>query len=285
MGVRVHPNALAESTDIGDGSNVWAFAHVMPGARIGRDANICDHVYVENDVVLGDRVTVKSGVQLWDGVRVEDDVFIGPNATFTNDLFPRSKQPMGDNFAGTVLKRGCSIGANATILAGVTIGEEAMVGAGSMVTKDVPAHAIVVGNPARVRGFVNAPEVSPGSESTNVRGVRILDLAEDGQLPFGSTNVGIAADGGGAHRNLEQVVICTSGSASVLVDDGEHRASLTLDRPGVGLYVPAMVWTIVNRKSPDTVVLVLSSDRSEPAEAITSHDEFRQAVAGRAGVA
>jgi acetyltransferase-like isoleucine patch superfamily enzyme len=231
----------------------------MPGARIGRDANICDHVYVEGDVVLGDRVTVKSGVQLWDGVRVEDDVFIGPNATFTNDLFPRSKQPMGDNFAGTVLKRGCSIGANATILAGVTIGEEAMVGAGAMVTKDVPPYAIVVGNPARVRGFVNAPEVSAPTSPIDVRGVRLLDLAGDGTLPFAATHATVATDGAGAaQRELEQVIICTAGSVSVLVDDGSHRASVVLDRPGAALHVAASVARVVTKRSPDAAAVVLT---------------------------
>lgn len=145
-----HPNAIVEpGAAIGEGTRIWAFAHVLGGARIGEGCNICDHVFIENDVIIGNRVTIKCGVQLWDGLRVADDVFIGPNATFTNDLFPRSKV-YPDKFLQTHVKSGASIGANTTILAGITIGEKAMVGAGSVVTKDVPPHAIVVGNPARV---------------------------------------------------------------------------------------------------------------------------------------
>ena len=128
----VHPQGLCDSTDIGAGTRVWAFAHVLKGAHIGADCNICDHVFVENDVVVGDRVTVKCGVQLWDGLRVEDDVFIGPNATFTNDRFPRSKH-YPEKFAQTTIGRGASVGANATILPGVTIGQYAMIGAGAVV--------------------------------------------------------------------------------------------------------------------------------------------------------
>jgi UDP-2-acetamido-3-amino-2,3-dideoxy-glucuronate N-acetyltransferase len=120
----------------------------MPGAVIGADCNICDHTYVEGDVVVGDRVTIKSGVYLWDGIRIEDDVFIGPQATFTNDPFPRSRRPFEATI--TTLRRGASIGAGAVILPGLTIGERAMVGAGAVVTKDVPGDAVVLGNPARV---------------------------------------------------------------------------------------------------------------------------------------
>lgn len=143
-----HEQALVETQRIGDGTRVWAFAHILPKATIGSDCNICDHVFIENDVVIGDRVTVKCGVQIWDGMRIEDDVFIGPNATFTNDRFPRSRQPF--SLLGITVKRGATIGANATILPGITIGEKAMVGAGAVVTKDVPPHVLVVGNPARV---------------------------------------------------------------------------------------------------------------------------------------
>jgi UDP-2-acetamido-3-amino-2,3-dideoxy-glucuronate N-acetyltransferase len=148
-GVQVHPNALCETNRVGAGTRVWAFAHILPGAVIGHDCNICDGVFIENDVVVGDRVTVKCGVQLWDGVRLEDDVFVGPNATFTNDPFPRSRiRPT--ELSVTIVRRGASIGANATILPGLVIGEGAMVGAGSVVTRDVPSRAVVFGNPARV---------------------------------------------------------------------------------------------------------------------------------------
>lgn len=146
--VFVHERALVESDDIGPGTRVWAFAHVMPGARIGADCNLCDHTYVESGVIVGDRVTIKSGVYLWDGLRVEDDVFLGPQATFTNDPFPRSKRSF--DCPVTTIRRGASIGAGAVILPGLTIGERAMVGAGAVVTRDVPPFAVVVGNPARV---------------------------------------------------------------------------------------------------------------------------------------
>jgi acetyltransferase-like isoleucine patch superfamily enzyme len=144
----IHERALVETDTIGAGTRIWAFAHVMPGAVIGAECNICDHTYIEGDVIVGDRVTVKSGVFLWDGLRVQDDVFIGPQATFTNDLMPRSRQPF--QLRETTIARGASIGAGAVILPGVTIGERAMVGAGAVVTKDVPADVVVVGNPARV---------------------------------------------------------------------------------------------------------------------------------------
>lgn len=143
-----HPQSIVETVTVGEGTRIWAFTHVLPGALIGRDCNICDHVFIENDVIVGDRVTVKCGVQLWDGIRLEDDVFIGPNATFTNDIFPRSKQQF--ELLLTVVRRGASVGANSTILPGITVGEGAMIGAGSVVTRDVPPHALVVGNPARV---------------------------------------------------------------------------------------------------------------------------------------
>jgi acetyltransferase-like isoleucine patch superfamily enzyme len=146
--VFVHPAGLCESSRVGDGTRVWAFAHVLPGAVIGKDCNVCDGVFIENDVVVGDRVTIKCGVQLWDGLRVEDDVFIGPNATFTNDRFPRSRvRPT--HFLKTIIRQGASIGANATILPGIEIGRGSMVGAGAVVTRDVAPYSLVLGNPAR----------------------------------------------------------------------------------------------------------------------------------------
>ena len=145
----IHPLADVQSKNIGEDTKIWQFCVVLPNAIIGNNCNINAQVLIENDVIIGDKVTVKSGVQIWDGTRIENNVFIGPNATFTNDLLPRSKE-YPESFSGITLKNGASIGANATILPGVTIGERAMVGAGAVVTKDVPDYAVVVGNPAKV---------------------------------------------------------------------------------------------------------------------------------------
>ena len=154
-GVFVHDRALCESGDVGAGTRVWAFAHVMDGARIGADCNICDHAFVESGAVVGDRVTVKNNVALWDGVTVGDDVFLGPDVVFTNDRNPRAAfKKSREGFLPTVVERGASIGANATVVCGVVIGASAFVGAGSVVVGDVPARALVVGNPARFLGWI-----------------------------------------------------------------------------------------------------------------------------------
>lgn len=145
---QIHPSADVAQCVIGEGTLIWQNVVILAGARIGRDCNICAHVLIEGDVVVGDRVTVKSGVQLWDGLRVADDVFIGPNATFTNDPFPRSRVAL-DVYPETVIERGASIGAGAVILPGLTIGTGAMVGAGAVVTRDVQPNMLVIGNPAR----------------------------------------------------------------------------------------------------------------------------------------
>jgi len=144
----IHPLSDVQSSSIGEGTSVWQFCVVLSGAQVGSNCNICSHCFIENDVIVGDRVTVKCGVQLWDGLRIEDDVFIGPNVTFTNDMHPRSKQ-YPDTFPQTIIRKGASIGANATILPGIEIGAGAMVGAGAVVTKSVAPNVTVVGNPAR----------------------------------------------------------------------------------------------------------------------------------------
>lgn len=151
--MNIHPLSDVSSSKIGEGTTIWQFSVVLSGAKIGKNCNLCAHTFVENDVVLGDRVTVKSGVYLWDGIVIEDDVFIGPCVAFTNDKFPRSKQ-YPTSFPKIAINKGASIGANSTILPGITIGKNAMIGAGSVVTKDVPANAVVVGNPAKVIRFI-----------------------------------------------------------------------------------------------------------------------------------
>jgi acetyltransferase-like isoleucine patch superfamily enzyme len=151
----VHPNALVETEQIGEGTRIWAFAHVMQGAIIGRNCNICDHAFVESNVVIGDGVTIKNGVAIWDGVTLGNNVFLGPNAVFTNDLNPRAEvKKAHDQFVPTQVMEGATIGANATIVCGVTLGRYAFVGAGTVVIRDVPAYGLVVGNPARQIGYM-----------------------------------------------------------------------------------------------------------------------------------
>lgn len=147
--MKIHKFSDVQSTKIGEGTTIWQYAVVLPNAIIGNECNICAHTFVENDVKIGNRVTVKSGVFLWDGIVIEDDVFIGPCVAFTNDKHPRSKQ-YPEKFLRTTIKKGASLGANATILPGITVGEGAMVGAGAVVTRDVAPFTVVVGNPAKI---------------------------------------------------------------------------------------------------------------------------------------
>ena len=181
----IHHLSDVQSSAIGINTRIWQFVVVLSGAKIGQDCNICSHCLIENDVVIGDRVTVKSGVQLWDGLRIGDDVFIGPNASFTNDRFPRSKNKP-ENFLQTVIETGASIGASATILPGITIGTHAMVAAGAVVTRSVPPNAIVVGNPAKIVGYVDSEKdksiaisvqgASVGPQPTQVAGVNVHQM-------------------------------------------------------------------------------------------------------------
>jgi UDP-2-acetamido-3-amino-2,3-dideoxy-glucuronate N-acetyltransferase len=152
----IHPRALVETEHVGSGTRIWAFTHILEGAVIGAGCNICDFTYIDPDVVLGDHVTVKGQMALVDGMRIADEVFIGPNCTFTNDAFPRSRQPW--TCEGVVIERGASIGGGAVVLPGVRIGARAMVGAGAVVTKDVPPGAVVVGNPARIIRMIDASD-------------------------------------------------------------------------------------------------------------------------------
>lgn len=149
----IHPLSDVKSESIGDGTRVWQFSVILANATIGKNCNICAHTLIENDVVIGSNVTIKSGVYLWDGITIEDNVFIGPCAAFTNDKTPRSQQ-YPDSFPKTLIKAGASIGANATILPGITLGASCMIGAGAVVTKSVPDYAVVVGNPAKIIKYI-----------------------------------------------------------------------------------------------------------------------------------
>jgi acetyltransferase-like isoleucine patch superfamily enzyme len=304
MSFFVHDKGLCESAKIGDGTRIWAFAHVLPGAVIGRDCNICDGVFVENDVTVGDRVTVKCGVQLWDGVRLSSDVFVGPNATFTNDRFPRSRR-WPESYAETRVDEGASLGANCTILPGVRIGRSAMIGAGAVVTRDVPANAIVVGNPARIVGYADSahsgvPQQTAASpedlgrvgvgdvallaltRSTDMRGS--LVSAEFGaQLPFVPQRFFAVFDvpsadvrGAHAHRTCHQVLVALRGSVSCIVDDGAERREVLLDRPDIGLHVPPMIWGTQYKYSPDAVLGVFASHPYDTGDYIRDYEAFRE---------
>ena len=150
----IHPSADVADCVIGDGTSIWQFVVILEGASIGKECNICAHSLIEGDVVIGDRVTIKSGVFVWNGIIIQDDVFVGPGVTFTNDIFPRSKKYL-DIIPKTTVAKGASIGANATLLAGIHIGTGAMIGAGSVVVKDVPDYAVVVGNPAKIIRYLD----------------------------------------------------------------------------------------------------------------------------------
>jgi UDP-2-acetamido-3-amino-2,3-dideoxy-glucuronate N-acetyltransferase len=285
-----HPQALVESETIGDDTRIWAFAHVLPGARIGRDCNICDQTFIENDVVLGDRVTIKCGVQVWDGITLEDDVFVGPNATFTNDPLPRSRQ-RPPTYARTVVRKGASIGANATILPGLTIGEGAMVGAGAVVTRDVPAHCVVVGNPARV---LRNPQARTEPSGTPV-GLKVV-TDERGSLSFGEVGNPLPflpqryftvfdvppgqTRGEHAHRKCHQFLVCVAGACVATLDNGLESTRIELAGPAVGLHVPPLTWVALSEFSPGAVLLVLASDLFSEADYIRQYGEFRRAVQG-----
>ncbi len=300
-------NALADvqSTAIGARTRVWQFVVVLPGAQIGQDCNICSHCLIENGVVVGDRVTVKSGVQLWDGLRVANDVFIGPNVSFTNDRFPRS-QKRPDKFLVTAIRDGASIGAGAVILPGVVIGSNAMVAAGAVVTRSVPPNAVVVGNPAKIVGYVDAvrsnvsvmapakPEV--GATTTCVAGVnlhqmpRVADIRGsltvgefDRSIPFAAKRYfmvfGVSSmetRGEHAHRECHQFLICVRGSCAVVADDGVNRQEFLLDQPDIGIHLPPMVWGIQYKYSADAVLLVFASHYYDSADYIRDYSEFRK---------
>lgn len=297
----VHPSAIVEDgATIGRDTRIWAFVHILPDAVIGDGCNICDQVFIENDVRIGDRVTIKCGVHLWDGVVLEDDVFVGPNATFTNDKLPRSGQ-YPDHFLKTCVCRGASIGANATILPGLRIGEKAMVGAGAVVTRDVPPNAIVIGNPGRIVGYVETSSrsvtslgMSASTEGSLVQDVRLIRLhhVEDMRgdlcvaewhrdLPFVPRRVFMVYNvpdtrvrGEHAHKECQEFLVCVKGTMAIIVDDGTNREEYVLDQPWIGIYLPPKVWRIQYKYSHDAVSVVLASHEYDPADYVRSYADF-----------
>lgn len=305
----IHSLADVKTKIIGNNSRIWQYVVVFQGARIGDDANICSHCLIESDVVIGNRVTVKSGVQLWDGLRIHDDVFIGPNVTFTNDKMPRSKK-YPEKFLETVVEKGVSIGAGAVILPGIKIGSNAMVAAGAVVTRSVPPNAIVVGNPARIMGYVDAisgkkseieksvERIDLGAHKTRVPKVTMhrlnsvtdirgsLTVGEfERTIPFSVKRYFMVFDvpsmetrGEHAHRQCHQFLICVRGSCSVVADNGDCREEFVLDSPDIGIHIPPMVWGIQYKYSSDALLLVFASDYYHSEDYIRNYDEFMQLV-------
>lgn len=308
----VHPQGICETKKVGEKTTIWAFSHVLGGAVIGKNCNINDHVFIENKVKVGNNVTIKSGVQLWDGIRLEDNVFVGPNVTFTNNPFPRSKV-YPNKYPETLVKKGASIGAGAVILPEITIGESAMVGAGAVVTESVPAHTIVVGNPARVIGYIDQDKkkkaqplkIQPSSHNklkvihSRVRGVIIyrLPLTKDirGDLlaiefakwvPFIPKRSFLIFNvpsekirGEHAQKTCHQLLICLSGTCGIVIDDGKNREEVFLDNASIGIYIPPMIWATQYKFSTDAKLLVFASHHYDPKDYIRTYDEYKKSLA------
>ncbi len=299
----VHPQALCETKRVGPGTRVLAFAHVREGAVLGRDVEIGGHAHVASDVVIGDRVVVGAGAQLWDGVRVEDDVRIGPHATLVSE--PLHAQGERGAPTHTLVCRGARVGANATILPGMTIGQNAVIGAGAVVTRSVPPHAVVVGNPARIRGYAGSrppgaseaapePVAAEGTFPSRVRGVALhrLPLRRDmrgsltvaefpGELPFLPKRwfavfdvPGSEIRGEHAHRSCHLFLVCVRGACSVVVDDAASREEFRLDHPTLGLHLPPMVWGTQYKHTSDAVLLVFASEPYDPDDYIRDYQTF-----------
>lgn len=301
MNYFIHKNGICESKKIGKGSKIWAFSHILPNAKIGENCNICDHTFIENDVIIGDNVTIKSGVYIWDGVTIENNVFIGPCVTFTNDKFPRSKQ-YPKEFLKTKIEKGASLGANCTILPGITIGQNAMVGAGAVVTHSVPANAIVVGNPANIIGYIDTPEIKENKKNNFnqkenvihlIKGVDLYNLpihkdlrgsllvGEFKDLPFKPKRFFTVYDvpnkkirGEHAHKTCEQFLICIKGKVSALVDNGKERKQIELNSPEKGLHMKSMIWGTQYNYSEDAILACFASKAYNASDYIRDYSEY-----------
>lgn len=304
----IHEQALCECQEVGAGTRVLPFAHIMPGARIGRECHIGGHVFVGDGAVLGDRVILQGGAHIGPGVRLEDGVLVGPNSVLSQERLAQDTSTDVE----TVVRAGALIGANATILRGLTIGSGAHVAAGAVVTRSVPPNSIVAGNPAQIVGYVDTGnkqtvEPAPGGprvRSTSLPGVTLhhmhevedlrgnLSVGELGRdvpfevkryfLVYGVPNMEIRGEH--AHLQCHQFLIAVKGSLHVVADDGRQREEIVLDRPSLGLHLSPMIWGIQYRYSADAVLLVLASDHYDAADYVRDYDQFLALTAQRAKV-
>ena len=304
MNFKIDETAQVLTKNIGDRTKIWQFVVILEQAQIGSDCNICSHVFIENQVVIGNKVTIKSGVQIWDGVTLEDEVFVGPNVSFTNDKFPRSKKHQ-KKVLQTIIRRGASISSGAIILPGIEVGENAMIGAGAVVTNNVPANAIVKGNPGRITGYVDSSQIdvaqnysSIEGEVSNtlidVKGVEIITLKTFSDIRGNIAIANIKDDisfvpkrfymiygvpsketkGQYALKTCHQFITCARGSCKILLDDGKNRKEILLDSPRFGLYIQPKVWVSQYRFSEDALLSVFASEEYNPEDYIRNYSEF-----------
>lgn len=308
MNFKIDKSAQVFTEHIGDRTNIWQFVVILKQAQIGSDCNICSHVLIENDVVIGNRVTIKSGVQIWDGVTLEDDVFVGPNASFSNDKFPRSKKHQKEVLR-TVIRKGASISSGAVLLPGIEVGENAMIGAGAVVTNNVPPNAIVKGNPGRITGYVDAPPIELNESHFNsqdndtkafisVKGVEVIKLkaysdirgdisvANFGEeIPFEPKRFYMVSGvpsketkGQFALKTCQQFITCARGSCQILVDDGKNRQEIFLNSPNIGVYIHPKVWVTQYKYSEDALLAVFASEQYNPEDYIRNYSDFLKMI-------
>ncbi len=309
-----HPHSLIESKNIGKKTQIGPFCHIFPEARIGEQCTICNNVIIENNVTIGNRVTIKDGVHLCKNVEIEDDVYIGPNATFSESISPtenlRNSFKTQKNARGIIIRKKANIGANATIYSNIEVGENSVVEAGAVVSRNVPSNAIVSGNPAIIIGYINynkiektATELMPPTDIgeikySKVKGVKVIRLptikdlrgnlsfAEYGQyLPFIPKRYFLVYDvdtkevrGEHAHKTLHQFLVCVNGSCAIVVDDGLNREEVLLNSLDIGLYIPPKIWAVQYKYSADGILLVLASDVYKPNDYIRNYNEFIKMV-------
>ncbi|MDX2029845.1 MAG: WxcM-like domain-containing protein [Blastocatellia bacterium] len=311
---RRHPTAIVETEAIGPETSIGAFVRILGGAEIGAGCEIGDQVFIDANVRIGERARIGCGARLLRGLRIEADAVVGPNAVFLEagsdremHFELRRRLPAGATRSETVVRAGARIGAGATLLPGIVIGQAAVVEVGAVVTHDVPPYAIVTGNPARIIGYVDslrprlpddpiAHPPPPSRPGAKVRGVTLhqmpvitdlrgnLSVGEiDKELPFPPKRYFVVFEvssrevrGEHAHRALEQFFVCLQGDCALVVDDGENREEFRLDSPAIGVHVAPMVWGIQYKFSSDAMLLVLASEKYDPDDYIRDYDEFRR---------
>lgn len=300
--LNIHKSSEVQTKYVGSGTTIWQNVVILSGARIGRNVNICAHCFIENDVTIGDNVTIKSGVYIWNGTTVNDNVFIGPNVTFTNDKYPRSKN-INKKILKTLLHSGCSIGGGTTILPGIVIGKNSLIGAGSVVTKSIPPYAMAKGSPAKIYDYIdndvykNKKKNSKKIDTIKKNKISNYYLKElktfkdlRGELSVGNFTDNIPfypkryffiygvpskiIRGEHAHLKCKQFIICITGKCIIEIDDSKSKKKISLDSPKVGCYLPPLTWSRLHSFSKNAVILTFASHAYDEKDYIRTYSEY-----------